>query len=390
MCLFPYHFTTTTKPSHLLADTGAVTSLITPSQAALMGAKLQPLRRAVVIHGIGGQALPPLGHIQTTIFFEDQRPCHLDALVVDKLPTSLILRLDFLLREQLAISFSDRARHLCDTQQRSMPISTVRQSFMTQFTLNPKINVATLIASTQAEIVANPSTGFAPAVDCVCASTPPEIYDCFCTLLMEYAAVFSHSPTDVGTANCEDITIHLTRQVPIHSPNYRTPLKYHEWMEKELSNLMEAGIIEHSTSVYSSPAMAVPKKLDAQDLGEAHQSKGMRLVVDLRRLNSFVEDVTFPMPHISDIMGAYIRCDVFSATDVYHAFYTVRIDKASHHITAFSCEFSKFQFCFLPQGLKISPAVFQRIISTHVAAVPASNPYIDDILTGSKGNDAHL
>ncbi len=96
------------------------------------------------------------------------------------------------------------------------------------------------------------------------------------------------------------------------------------------------------------------------------------------------------MPCISDIMGTYISCDVFSATDVYHAFYTVRIDKASRHITAFSCEFGKFQFCFLPQGLKISPAVFQCVISTHLAAVPALNPYIDDILTGSQGNDAHL
>ncbi len=109
MCLFPYRFMTATKPSHLLADTGVVTSLITPSQAVLMGAKLQPLRRAVVIHGISGQALPLLGHIQTTISFEDQQSCHLEALVVHKLPMSLILGLDFLSREQLAILFSDRA-----------------------------------------------------------------------------------------------------------------------------------------------------------------------------------------------------------------------------------------------------------------------------------------
>ncbi len=161
-------------------------------------------------------------------------------------------------------------------------------------------------------------------------------------------------------------------------------------MEKELNNLMAVGIIECSTSAYNSPAMAVPKKLDTQDLGEAHQSKGMYLVVDFCHLNSFVEDVTFPMPHISDIIGVYIGCDVFSATDVYHAFYMVCIDKASHHVTAFSCEFGKFQFCFLPQGLKISPAVFQHVISTHLAVVPASNPCIDDILTGSKGNEAHL
>ncbi len=81
---------------------------------------------------------------------------------------------------------------------------------MNQFTLNPKINVTTLIASTQAKIVADTLTDFAPAVDCVCASIPPEICARFHALLMEYADIFSHSPTDVGMANCEDITIHLT------------------------------------------------------------------------------------------------------------------------------------------------------------------------------------
>ncbi len=40
-------------------------------------------------------------------------------------------------------------------------------------------------------------------------------------------------------------------------------------MEQELNNLMAAGIIERSTSAYNSQAMAVPKKLDTQDLGEA-------------------------------------------------------------------------------------------------------------------------
>ena len=135
--------------------------------------------------------------------------------------------------------------------------------------LNPRVNVASLITSTQAEIVPNTATDFAPTVDCVCASVPSEIHSRFCTLLMEYANIFSHSPTDIGTVNCKD-AIHLTRQVPVNAPNYRIPLKYHKWMEKELNNLMAVGIIECSTSAYNSPAMAVPKKQDAQDLGEAH------------------------------------------------------------------------------------------------------------------------
>ncbi len=79
--------------------------------------------------------------------------------------------------------------------------------------------------------------------------------------------------------------------------------------------------------------------------------------------------------------------DAMSSPPLMHI---THIAKASHRMTAFSCEFGKFQFCFLPQGLKISPAVFQRVIPMHLAAVPTSNPYIDDILTGSCGTNTHL
>ncbi len=123
MRLFPYRFTTAIKPSHLLADTGAATSLITPSQAALMGAKLQPLRRSIVIHSIGGQALPPLGCID---FLWRPMAASFGSTCCGQIAHVINPRLGFPLTR--AIGNFDGAWHLCESQQRSTPISTVRQT----------------------------------------------------------------------------------------------------------------------------------------------------------------------------------------------------------------------------------------------------------------------
>ncbi len=66
---------------------------------------------------------------------------------------------------------------------------------MTQFTLNPKINVANLIASIQAEVVTDTAMEFTSAADRVCGSVPLEVCSRFCALLLEYADIFSQSPT---------------------------------------------------------------------------------------------------------------------------------------------------------------------------------------------------
>ncbi len=212
-------------------------------------------------------------------------------------------------------------------------------------------------------------------------------------LLEEYKDIFAASSGDVGKANFEPVHIKLLSKAPISVRNYRTPLQFRDWLRNELQELKGADIIEESDSSYSSPALVVPKKLDKPKEGEADDgtgSKGCRLVIDYRKVNEILEDVNFPIPRIQDLLLNAAGKKVFSAMDIRHAFFTIELAPESRKVTAFSCEFGKFQFKFLPQGLKISPSIFQQKIHHTLAPYEHSNPYIDDIFSGSEDIESHF
>ena len=219
----------------------------------------------------------------------------------------------------------------------------------------------------------------------------PEIQKALDDLVQEFDDIFAVDNSDVGKAARDDVVIKLTTNAPVVQRNYRTPLKFRDWLKQELKDLMKAGIIEISESQYNSPALVVPKKLDEHAAAsDVTASKGMRLVVDYRQLNKVIEDANFPIPRVQDLVTQYKGKDVFSTMDIRHAYYTIRLDKESRKVTAFSCEFGKFQFCFLPQGLKISPAIFQQTITNVLANLDHSDAYMDDINTATCGQVSHL
>ncbi len=82
-------------------------------------------------------------------------------------------------------------------------------------------------------------------------------------------------------------------------------------------------------------------------------------MIDYCKLNDILKTVIYPMPQIQDILCKHQGCDVFTVVDITHVYYTIKLCKESHHVTMYSCEAGQWQFKFLPQGLEISPAVFQ-------------------------------
>ena len=231
----------------------------------------------------------------------------------------------------------------------------------------------------------------APAPDSEKWDLSPTLQKALDDLLLEYDDIFASDNSDVGKAARGDVVIKLTSKAPIVQRNYRTPLKFRDWLKQELRDLLQAGVIEISDSEYNSPALVVPKKLDDNAAAtDVTASKGLRLVIDYRQVNKILEDANFPIPRVQDMITQYQGKDTFSVMDVRHAFYTIRIDKASRKVTAFSCEFGKFQFCFLPQGLKISPAIFQQTITNVLANLDHSSAYMDDITTATTGQEPHL
>ena len=199
-------------------------------------------------------------------------------------------------------------------------------------------------------------------------------------ILWKYGKLFDisePSKIDINLKNAIDTGTHR----PVHTPPYRKSNKDQEILRQETDKLIKNGIIEHSTSPWSSPVVLVKKK-----------DGTTRFCVDYRRLNQITTKDAFPLPRIDDIYDQLTRATYFTIFDFKAGYFQVPLDKADRPKTAFSTRDGHFQFKVLPQGLTNRPPTFQRIVNQilgpnrwkHVLA------YIDDIIIYSKNFTEHV
>ena len=416
-----------------LWDTGAEISLITRKAAediARAGGQWDYTGRPTELLGVGDGVCWARDRIKCTVELNDGLYREVSLLVCTELPHACLLGWDFMCDNRLAVREGSRRGTLKILRENSQgtfvtahrttqftgPTGQVRQVNASQKRKQeqaiPEDPVEALQAGcyrlcrgkTLDDVTSGTSlrvatdcnkTGEGAGIGSAGESEPcdfPEHQEELDKLLNAYQDIFASKGSDVGDNKDKGVEIRLTSSQPVNIPNYRTPLKLRDTLKELIDELLKAGIIEKcSNTAYNSPCLLVPKKTDINaNSGGAVGSQDYRLVVDFRGLNAAIESVNFPIPRIDDILVTYRGCKVFSGVDIRHAFYTVRLDPDSRHLTAFSCEFGKWQFKFLPQGLKISPAVFQQRISDDLAGLERTLPYIDDISLGDPDVPTHL
>ena len=79
-------------------------------------------------------------------------------------------------------------------------------------------------------------------------------------LLEEFSEIMSKSSLYIGLTHLDEMVLHMKPgSIPVVSKSYSLHLKHHKFM-KEVTNLLEAGLIEQSLSPYAAPNMVVPHK----------------------------------------------------------------------------------------------------------------------------------
>jgi hypothetical protein len=80
---------------------------------------------------------------------------------------------------------------------------------------------------------------------------------------------------------------------PIYIRNYRRSQLENKYLNDEVELMLEAGIIQHSTSPWSASALLIPKP-----------DKSYRLCIDYRKLNAITIADQFPLPRVVDIIAS--------------------------------------------------------------------------------------
>lgn len=205
------------------------------------------------------------------------------------------------------------------------------------------------------------------------------------TLCREFADIFNMENEPLTTNNFYSQHIQLSDNSAVYTKNYRIPEAHKTEINRQVKQMLDDDIIEHSTSHFNSPILLVPKKSSTGD-------KKWRLVVDFRNLNKKVVADKFPLPRIDEILDQMGRAKYFSTLDLLSGFHQIPLKQSSRKYTAFSTNQGHYQFTRLPFGLNISPNSFQRMMTIALSGLSPDTAflYIDDIIVTGCSKNHHL
>ena len=176
--------------------------------------------------------------------------------------------------------------------------------------------------------------------------------------------------------------LELEDNAPVYTRPRRLAPVEKEFVNKQLTEWLNLGVIRHSNSNYSSPITLAKKK-----------NGSFRLCVDYRRLNKKLIKDRYPLPLMEDAIESLHKAKIFSTLDLKNGFFHVDIEEDSVKYTSFVSPDGQYEFLKAPFGLSNSPAVFQRYVNTVFKQLIRDKIvwiYVDDIIVPAETVDENL
>ncbi len=200
-------------------------------------------------------------------------------------------------------------------------------------------------------------------------------------LIRQYASVFARNSQEVGHVRLMKVGIDVQGHPPIRVKPYRVSPTERGIIKAEVEKMLQAGIIEPSTSAWASPVVLVPKP-----------DGSVRFAIDFRKLNEVTRKEVYPMPNIQDYLDVLRGNEYFTIADGQQAYFGLPMDENSMPMTAFICHLGQYQFLKMPFGLCNAPAIYQRLMSSVLQGMLWEEclVYLDDICLMSATVEEHL
>ena len=168
---------------------------------------------------------------------------------------------------------------------------------------------------------------------------------------------------------------------PIRQMPYRQGLAMRDLAAKEISKMLEHGVIEPATSEWASPIVFVPKKDGTK-----------RFCVDYRRLNAVTSPDAYPLPRIDDCIDSLGDAVIFTTLDANAGYWQIPVAPEDRDKTTFTCHKGTFRYLRMPFGLRNAPATFQRALDIILSGVRWQTCliYLDDVIVFSRSTEQHV
>lgn len=137
-------------------------------------------------------------------------------------------------------------------------------------------------------------------------------------------------------------------------PNRLFNDKQNDFIQKEINALLVSGAIQRasSTPVIVSAINAVPKKTGDK----------LRLVVNLRHINSFLPHRVFKYENLRRVGGDILQKGVWLfKVDLKSGYHHIQMHGSTHRFLGFQFNNQFFEFKVLPFGLSLAPFIFTKV-----------------------------
>lgn len=167
-------------------------------------------------------------------------------------------------------------------------------------------------------------------------------------------------------------TIDVGNAEPIKQRYYPVSSVVQKVIDQELEMMISMGVIEESTSSWSSPVTVV-----RESNGKA------RLCLDVRKLNVVTKKDAYPTPIVKGLFSRLTDTRFILSIGLKYAFWQIGLDEASRDKTAFSVPgHPLYQFRVMPFGICNAP---QRLCRLMDKVIPHELRfrvfvYLDDLL----------
>ena len=130
----------------------------------------------------------------------------------------------------------------------------------------------------------------------------------------KYQDVFTSKGAPLGKTNWVQHRIHTTKHPPIKQRPRRESIGMQGAIQKELQDMLEKGVIELSSSAWTSPVVLVKKK-----------DGTLRFCIDNRALNQVTIKDAYPLPLIEDNLDALSGSSWYSTLDLASGYWQVEV-----------------------------------------------------------------
>ena len=201
------------------------------------------------------------------------------------------------------------------------------------------------------------------------------------SFVLSYADLFAKSKLDRGKTHLVQHKIDTGDHLPIKQRPRHLPLRQREAEREEVGKMLQAGVIEPSSSPWASPVVLVTKK-----------DGSIRYCIDFRQLNSITSKDSYPLPHPQDCLESLREAKWFSTLDLQSRYWQIEMDPKDREKTAFCSMSGLFEFLMMPFGLCNAPSTFERLMDKvfHGLNHEVCLIYLDDIIVKSATFESHV